>query len=66
MDTNKITVIIKYQGLDYYGKWSQAILNIPSNITLAELKERIAFKLKIPPENQLITLKLVNRILPLK
>lgn len=66
METNQITVGIRYHRLEYYGKSSQIDLNVPSDITLAELKERTALKLKISPENQSMTLKLVNRIIPLE
>jgi len=41
-------------------------LNVPADITLAELKERTALKLKISPENQSMTLKLINKIIPLE
>jgi hypothetical protein len=39
---------------------------VPSNITLSELKERTAIKLQILPESQSMTLKVVNRIIPLE
>lgn len=65
MEENQITVFVKYHRLDYYGKSSQVELNVPNNITLYELKERTALKLQITPECQSMTLKVVNRIIPL-
>lgn len=38
---------------------------MPANITLSELRQRVAIKLKIAPENQSISLKQINRIVPL-
>ncbi|CAI2381728.1 unnamed protein product [Moneuplotes crassus] len=66
METNQITVIIKYQGLDYYGKHSQVALNIASDLSVLDLKKKIAFKLKIPEKDQIISLKYMNHIIPLK
>jgi hypothetical protein len=66
MEQNQITVQIKYQSLDYYGKSSQVSINVPANITLSEFKQRVAMKLKTSPENQSIGLKTVNRIIPLE
>lgn len=66
METNQITVFIKYHRLDYYGKSSQVALNVASDITLRELKERTALKIQIVPECQSMTLKVVNRIIPLE
>ena len=37
-----------------------------ANITLKELKKRVSIKLKIAPENQSISLKHINRIVPLE
>lgn len=66
METNQITIYIRYHRLDFYGKSSQVPLNVPNNITLGELKERTAIKLQIDPEYQSMTLKVINRIVPLE
>lgn len=66
MEANQITVYIKYHRLDYYGKSSQIPMIVSADTTLDELKQRTAIKLKISPENQSMTLKQVNRIIPLE
>lgn len=66
MEIDQITVYIRYHSLDFYGKSEQIHLIVPSKITLGELKERTSLKLKINPEHQSMTLKQINRIIPLE
>ena len=66
MEIDQITVYLRYHSLDFYGKSEQITMIVPSKITLGELKERVWLKIKINPEHQSMTLKQINRIIPIE